>query len=78
MPTSSTLQKWFSLVWFYGAYHHFQQYFSYIVAVSFIGGGNHRPVASPDFPKTVGLSVRTDRNASRTDDFKIYIGPNVR
>jgi hypothetical protein len=32
---------------------HFQQYFSYIVAVSFIGGGNqsiwrknHRPVAS--------------------------------
>jgi hypothetical protein len=25
---------------------HFQQYFSYIMAVSFIGGGNHRPVAS--------------------------------
>jgi hypothetical protein len=23
---------------------HFQQYFSYIVAVSFIGGGNHQPV----------------------------------
>jgi hypothetical protein len=23
-----------------GLYHHFQQYFSYIVAVSFIGGGN--------------------------------------
>jgi len=24
----------------YGVQHHFQQYFSYIVAVSFIGGGN--------------------------------------
>ena len=36
----------------YGVKRHFQQYFSYIVAVSFIGGGNrstpknHRPVAS--------------------------------
>jgi hypothetical protein len=27
-------------------YRHFQHYFSYIVAVSFIGGENHRPVAS--------------------------------
>jgi DNA-directed RNA polymerase subunit H (RpoH/RPB5) len=25
---------------------HFQQYFSYIMVVSFIGGGNQRPVAS--------------------------------
>ena len=25
---------------------HFQHYFSYIVAVSFLGGGNHRPAAS--------------------------------
>jgi hypothetical protein len=24
----------------YGVWHHFQQYFSYIVSVSFIGGGN--------------------------------------
>jgi hypothetical protein len=24
----------------YGVSHHFQQYFSYIVTVSFIGGGN--------------------------------------
>jgi hypothetical protein len=31
----------------YGVQRHFQQYFSYIVVVSFIGGGkNHRPVAS--------------------------------
>ena len=29
----------------YGVKRHFQQYFSYIVAVNFIGGGNHRPVA---------------------------------
>jgi Ca2+/H+ antiporter len=26
----------------YGAYRHLQQYFSFIVAVSFIGGGNRR------------------------------------
>jgi hypothetical protein len=30
----------------YGVQPHFQQYFSFIVAVSFIGGENHRPVAS--------------------------------
>jgi Ca2+-dependent lipid-binding protein len=30
----------------YGVYHHFQQYFSYIVAVSFSGGENHKPAAS--------------------------------
>ena len=30
----------------YGVKRHFQHYFSYIVAVSFIGGENHRPVAS--------------------------------
>jgi len=36
---------------FDGVKRHFQQYFSYIVAVSFIGGGpgeNHRPVTSDD------------------------------
>ena len=37
---------------FYGVWRHIQQYFSYIMAVSFIGGGNrstaenHQPVAS--------------------------------
>jgi hypothetical protein len=30
----------------YGVYYHFQQYFSYIVVLSFIGGENHRPAAS--------------------------------
>ena len=29
-----------------GVSHHFQQYLNYIVAVSFIGGGNHRTVTS--------------------------------
>jgi len=45
----------------YGAERHFQQYFSHIVAVSFIGGGkgvpgeNHRSVAS--HRKTVSHNV---------------------
>jgi hypothetical protein len=40
------------LVWFYGVERHIQQYFSYIAAISFVGGGNggpgvnHRPVAN--------------------------------
>ena len=33
------------MVWFYGVERHFQQYFSYIVAVSSVGE-NHWPVAS--------------------------------
>jgi hypothetical protein len=32
---------------FNGVYHHFQQYCSYIVAVSFIGGGNRRTRRKP-------------------------------
>ena len=31
----------------YGIKHHFQQYFSYIVAVSFIGGGNQSTQRKP-------------------------------
>jgi len=31
----------------YGVYRHFQQYFSYIVAVSFIGGGNRSTRRKP-------------------------------
>jgi len=34
----------------YGAKHHFQQYFSYIVAVSFIGGGNRRVPGENHWP----------------------------
>ena len=32
---------------FDGVKRHFQQYFSYIVAVSFIGGGNQRTRSKP-------------------------------
>ena len=31
----------------YGVQHHFQQYLSYIVVVSFIGGGNKRTRRKP-------------------------------
>ena len=34
------LIKLIDLVWFYGILRHFQQYFSYIMVVSFIGEGN--------------------------------------
>jgi hypothetical protein len=49
----NTLLLRFGLVWFYCVERHFQQYFSYIVMVSFIDGGNrrtrrenHRPITS--------------------------------
>jgi hypothetical protein len=35
------------MFWFYGILRHFQQYFSYIMAVSFIGGGNQRTRRKP-------------------------------
>jgi hypothetical protein len=35
------------LAWFYGVSRHFQQYFSYIVAVSFIHGGNRKTRSNP-------------------------------
>jgi len=38
LGSKSQLSLWFGLV--YGVYPHFQQYFSYIMAFSFIGGGN--------------------------------------
>jgi hypothetical protein len=40
---------WFGLV--YGAQRHFQQYFSYIVAGSIIGGGN------PEVPRENNIPV---------------------
>jgi hypothetical protein len=33
-------------LWLWCLMPHFQQYFSYIVVVSFIGGENHRPATS--------------------------------
>ena len=40
----------FGLVWFYGVKGHFQKYLSYIVAVSFIGGGNRSTRRKPRIP----------------------------
>ena len=37
----------FGFVSFHGAYRHFQQYFGYIVVVSFIGGGNRKTGRKP-------------------------------
>jgi hypothetical protein len=42
--------SWYSFfikVWFYGALRHFQQYFSYILAASFIVGGNQSTQRKP-------------------------------
>ena len=44
------------LVYNYDVQRHFQQYFSYIVAVSFIGGGNR---STPE--KTTALGQGTDK-----------------
>jgi len=38
VQTDTVKTYWFGLV--YGVKRHFQQYFNYIMAVSFIGGGN--------------------------------------
>ena len=48
---NSKVKNWF--LFFSGVYRHFQQYFSYIMAVSFIGRGN------PE--KTIDLSQMTDK-----------------
>ena len=51
-PLYKSLLRFYNGVMGYGGECHFQQYFSYIVAVSFIGGGNrsseenHWPAAS--------------------------------
>jgi len=53
---------WFGLV--YGVLRHFQQYFSYILVISFIGGGNwrkythlsHNVVSST--PRLSGIQIR--------------------
>jgi hypothetical protein len=41
----------------YGVKHHFQQYFSYIVAVSFIGEGNQRSRTKPPTCKEINASL---------------------
>ena len=46
---AKTLGKWFGFV--FGVSPYFQQYFSYMVAVSFIGGGNWSTRRKPDLPQ---------------------------
>jgi hypothetical protein len=47
----------FVCLFFYGVLRHFQQYFSYIVAVSFIGGGNVGKYCFNDEPMLQGPQV---------------------
>ena len=59
------------MLWFDGLQHHFQQYFSYIMAVNFIGGGNHRPFAShwqTLSHNVVQLALSWSRTHSISDD----------
>ena len=39
-PTKTKELQKYSLIWSYAVKCHFQQYFSYIMSVCFIGGGN--------------------------------------
>ena len=47
------IRQWFGLVWFYGVQRHFQQYFNYFVAVSFMSGGNGVPGKTTDLLQVI-------------------------
>jgi hypothetical protein len=53
----------------YGVQRHFQQYFSYIVAVSFICGGNRR-TQKYNIVKTASKSNRKTVERGKTDIIK--------
>ena len=61
--------------WFFGAKRYFQQYFNYIVTVSFTGGGNHRPAAShwQTSADRVFIAKRSTQEVHRSTDY----GPEV-
>jgi hypothetical protein len=46
----------------YGVQHHLQQYFSYIVAVSFIGGGNLNTHRKPPTCRKSLINSSVDRH----------------
>ena len=64
----TVIKVWLGQV--YGVYRHFQQYCSYIVTISFIGGGNrsrqtlsHNVVSSPPHHERVSNSqLSSDRH----------------
>jgi hypothetical protein len=63
---------WFIGLWFIYL-RHFQQYFSYIVAVTFIGGGNQstqiKPGADPGFQVRGGALKKIGPSGGRREHF---------
>jgi hypothetical protein len=64
----------------YGIYRHFQQHFSYIVAVRFIGGGNRNTQRSPQvtdklyhtFDFILNPTCVLNINSSNTEQFSLF------
>jgi hypothetical protein len=52
----------------YGVYRHFQQYFSYIVEVSFIGGGNRSIWRKPPTCRKSLTNFKYNDNTNRYID----------
>ena len=51
----------------YGVYRHFQQYYCYILAVSFIGGGNRSTQRKPLSLQSASHNVESDKPRHERD-----------